>query len=544
MSESLHLVIMASLWTVVLWRAPALRDPGPIRILWLTLLCIAVAWSMSSPTLLRPIFDHLDTWAGWPVISVIKRFIAVAGAASLTAFALRLTGRAIGAVLVGAGMVITVMAVTYLLAGRDARGIAEWDGSTAQRLYFLAYEGWLLAAAVISGITAVRHAWTAVDDPADVRAGLAIFGVGLLGWVPTSSTIVWGLLVAGPGAYTEDANRIPMAATILAVLIGSSIPAIGMVVRWRRTRTLLTTLAPLHSTLAEAFPEQVMTLDSADPETALVRSYVEICDGLVVLAGSMHQPIPADPAEAAEWIRTALQSRTTGEHGYGPVSGAPSSGRTALASEMAATGVISEMQWVAAVSQAYSASEAPSRAYRAAQVMSTTTSPKVVGLVLPVVAGALTDGGVGLEWGLAAALLCAGLPIAAFHGAGGSMAKGGRGRLTPLLLAAVTLVFGLAALLATDAPTDVVEVMVALLAMLATLAPITAAWDISWHTATLSVGVAWSITHIGSVAAAGILLIVASAWSRVLLGEHTVAQTIAGAAAGATTAAAVLALIS
>ncbi|MFF0250142.1 hypothetical protein [Streptosporangium sandarakinum] len=55
---------------------------------------------------------------------------------------------------------------------------------------------------------------------------------------------------------------------------------------------------------------------------------------------------------------------------------------------------------------------------------------------------------------------------------------------------------------------------------------------------------AWSITHIGSAAAAGILLIVASAWSRVLLGEHTVAQTIAGAAAGATTAAAVLALIS
>ncbi|MDP9862112.1 hypothetical protein [Streptosporangium brasiliense] len=150
----------------------------------------------------------------------------------------------------------------------------------------------------------------------------------------------------------------------------------------------------------------------------------------------------------------------------------------------------------------------------------------------------------GLEWGLPSALLCAGLPIAAFHAGGGSMAKGGRGRVAPLLLAAAALVMGLSVLIMPGAPVQVVEVMVALLVMLAVLAPLTARWDVSWHTATLAVCVTWAVMRLGPAAAAGVVVVAASAWGRVRLGEHTPPQTAVGAVIGTSTAAIVLTIAS
>ncbi|MFD8560570.1 DUF6545 domain-containing protein [Streptosporangium canum] len=538
MSESLHLIIMTLMWMAVIWRTPAVRSAGAARTLWVTLLAMTIAWSISDPTVLQPLLERIDAWAGWPLVSLTKRCIAVAGAAGLTTFILRLAGRPGWPVHLAAAAAITVMLSAHAAAGHDIGKIAEWNGSQAELIYFTAYEGWLMVAASVTGASALHHAWTARQDPWYVRTGLGIFGAGIAAWVPAGGAILATLLLGGPGTYVDGSNRLPMALTMVGMTIGSVVPAAGMIGRRRRGRHLLASVAPLHAAVVEAFPSQVMSVDSAaDTDTKLMRALVEIRDGLLVLSRHMDRPLPADPAEAAAWVHTALDCHRDGRLATGA-----GQGGTATLTVPVHTDLAAELAWFAALSTAYAApAVAPSPLLRLACTLSTLTSPKALGVGLPLLAGGVAGGGHGLEWGVAAALLCAGLPIAAFH-AGGGAYKRGRARIAPLSLAAATLLMGLATLLAAHAPIYVTEVMIMLLIMLASLAPIMARWDISWHSATAAVCVTWAIVRIGPAATAAVAVIIASAWARIHQGEHTPAQTVAGTAAGAAVAALVLTL--
>ncbi|WP_329430978.1 hypothetical protein OG339_48345 (plasmid) [Streptosporangium sp. NBC_01495] len=536
MSESLHLIVMTLMWMAVIWRAPAVRTPGAARALWVALLAMTIAWSISDPTVLQPLLADVDAWAGWPLVSLTKRCLAVAGAAGLAAFTLRLDSRPGWPVHLGAAVAAAVMLIAHAAAGHDIGKIADWDGSTAQLTYFAAYEGWLIIAAAITGVSALHHAWTARQDPWYIRTGLATFGVGITIWVPAGIAVLGTLLLSRPGAYTDGSNRVPMALTLLGMTVGSVIPAAGMVARQHRDRRLLASVAPLHAAIAVAFPSHVMAVDSAsDADTKIMRALIEIRDGLLVLARHMERPLPADPAEAAAWVRTALNRHRSGQLATGTGKGDTATLAVPVHAHLAA-----ELTWFAELSSAYATPLiAPSPLLPLARILSTLTSPKILGALLPVLAGGVLGAGPGLEWGAAAALLCAGLPIAAFHASGGAY-KHDRDRVKPLLLAVATLIAGLTTLLAVRAPVYVIEVMVTLLVMLAVLAPIMARWDISWHSATAAVCVTWAALRIGPAFAAATILIIASAWARVRLGEHTPAQTAVGAAAGAAVTALVL----
>jgi len=538
MSESLHLITMTLMWMAVIWRAPALRSPGAARALWVSLLAMTVAWSISDPTVLRPLLEDVDAWAGWPLVSLTKRCIAVAGAAGLATFTLRLDGRPGWPIHLGATTVAAVMLSAHAAAGHDIGKIADWDGSIAQLTYFVAYEGWLVIAAAAAGVSALHHAWTAHQDPWYIRTGLSIFGVGIAIWVPAGIAVLGTLLLDGPGAYTDGSNRLPMALTLLGLTVGSVIPAVGMVVRWRRDQRLLASVAPLHAAIAAAFPSQVMAVGpAADTDTKLMRALVEIRDGLLLLARHMEQPLPVDPVQAAAWVRTALD-----RHRGGQLATGTGQGGTGTLTVPVHANLAEELTWFTDLSSAYAAPAiASSPLVHLARTLSTLTSPKILGVGLPILAGGILGAGHGLEWGVAAALLCAGLPIVAFHAGGGAF-KHGRDRVMPVLLALATLIMALATLLAVRAPIYVVEVMATLLVMLIVLAPIMARWDISWHSATAAVCVTWATLRIGPAASVAAVLIIASAWARVRLGEHTPAQTAVGATAGAGVAALILTL--
>ncbi|MEV8344510.1 hypothetical protein [Streptomyces niveus] len=113
--------------------------------------------------------------------------------------------------------------------------------------------------------------------------------------------------------------------------------------------------------------------------------------------------------------------------------------------------------------------------------------------------------------------------------------------LIPVIMALVAT--GIGGMLWFDAPTAMVALVVAMLATLVVLLPVTAFWKISVHTAVAGGALAMLALTWGPLVWLGYPLVAVIAWSRISLGDHTLAQTIAGAAAGTVTSGLVFAVL-
>jgi membrane-associated phospholipid phosphatase len=160
-----------------------------------------------------------------------------------------------------------------------------------------------------------------------------------------------------------------------------------------------------------------------------------------------------------------------------------------------------------------------------------------------------TPGPAGLGWGLLAATFCGLLPY-------GIVIAGVRRRRwtdrhlrvrqqrqVPLLAAIVLVVAGLVALVVLDAPRELVALVAAMLTGLAATLVVTLWWKLSLHTAAASGTVAILALTFGPALILILPTVAAVAWSRVRLGDHTPAQTLAGAALGALVATTVFILL-
>jgi hypothetical protein len=160
-----------------------------------------------------------------------------------------------------------------------------------------------------------------------------------------------------------------------------------------------------------------------------------------------------------------------------------------------------------------------------------------------------TLGPAGLGWGLLAATFCGLLPY-------GIVIAGVRRRrwsdrhlrvrhqrAVPLLAATASVVSGLALLVVLGAPGELVVVVVAMLSGLATALVVTLWWKLSLHTAAAAGTVAVLVVTFGPALALAVPAVALVAWSRVRLGDHTPAQTLAGAALGGLVATTVFILL-
>ena len=158
-------------------------------------------------------------------------------------------------------------------------------------------------------------------------------------------------------------------------------------------------------------------------------------------------------------------------------------------------------------------------------------------------------GPAGLGWGLLAATFCGLLPY-------GIVIAGVRRRRwtdrhlrtrqqrpVPLLAGIASVLAGLAALLALDAPRQLIALVVAMLTGLATTLVVTLWWKLSVHTAAASGTVAILALTFGPALTLTVPMVALVAWARVRLGDHTAAQTLAGAALGGLVATAVFILL-
>jgi membrane-associated phospholipid phosphatase len=155
----------------------------------------------------------------------------------------------------------------------------------------------------------------------------------------------------------------------------------------------------------------------------------------------------------------------------------------------------------------------------------------------------------GLGWGLLTATFCGLIPY-------GIVIVGVRGRRwtdrhvrvrqqrpVPFLAAIASFLAGLALLVALGAPQPVVALVVAMLTCLAATMFVTLWWKLSLHAAAASGTVAILVLTFGPLLLLALPVVALVSWSRIRLGDHSPAQTLAGAALGGLVATTVFILL-
>jgi membrane-associated phospholipid phosphatase len=154
-----------------------------------------------------------------------------------------------------------------------------------------------------------------------------------------------------------------------------------------------------------------------------------------------------------------------------------------------------------------------------------------------------------LGWGLLTATFCGlipyGIVIAGVHRRRWTdrHVRVRQQRPVPFLAAIASFLAGLALLVALGAPRQVVALVVAMLTCLAATLVVTLWWKLSLHTAAASGTVAILVLTFGPPLLLAMPAIALVAWSRIRLGDHTPAQTLAGAVLGGLVATTIFVLL-
>jgi membrane-associated phospholipid phosphatase len=185
----------------------------------------------------------------------------------------------------------------------------------------------------------------------------------------------------------------------------------------------------------------------------------------------------------------------------------------------------------------------------AAERVSYLLEPKNWIIATTLAVGWHSDGAAGLAWGAVAALFAGVIPMV-FISRGVRRGRwddryvgAKRPRLIVLGFIIASVGIGLALLVGLGAPGELSGYIGCMLVSVAVLAGITTVWKISIHCAVASGSVTILTLLLGPWLAPAYLLVALTAWSRVVLKDHTAAQVIAGSVLGAAAAVVTYAII-
>ncbi|MFJ2087495.1 phosphoesterase PA-phosphatase [Micromonospora chokoriensis] len=186
--------------------------------------------------------------------------------------------------------------------------------------------------------------------------------------------------------------------------------------------------------------------------------------------------------------------------------------------------------------------DSPARrpAPRAARAITEVFAPALLAAVMPIVVGIHSTSplGRGLGWALVGATFCSIIP--------NTLIWWGvrRGRLTdhhirvreqrrtPLIYGLLSVLVGLAVMVAFNAPRPITAMVVVMFVLGLAVTAANLAWKLSIHAAVAAGSGAILAIEFGPVLFVSLPVVALVCWSRVRLGEHTVGQVIAGTAVG------------
>lgn len=176
---------------------------------------------------------------------------------------------------------------------------------------------------------------------------------------------------------------------------------------------------------------------------------------------------------------------------------------------------------------------------RLARIITEALQPPVTVALLLLLSPAMEPGFPGTVWfGAVAVLFVCVLPLAAvvllvrLGKVTDHHVSDRRQRAPVLAMSVVSLLAGLAVLLAINAPYSVIVVVLAIVGGVVVLAVISLFWKISGHAGAIALTAVISVLILGVQWLPLLLLVPAVGWSRVVLRAHTVSQVVAGALVG------------
>ncbi|MER6010216.1 hypothetical protein [Streptomyces bluensis] len=177
---------------------------------------------------------------------------------------------------------------------------------------------------------------------------------------------------------------------------------------------------------------------------------------------------------------------------------------------------------------------------RAARAVTDGLEPKNVIFALCLVLGAAQDDMLtGLAWAAHATVFAAVIPMAYIKygirsGRWNDRHVGQRERRLHLILVIMgSVALAITAMVLLDAPAQMTALVVAMLATLGAILPVTVFWKISVHTSVSAGAVAILVIGVSPWWAAAFPLVAVIGWSRIALRDHTMGQVVVGAVLGA-----------
>ncbi|MFE9253902.1 MAB_1171c family putative transporter [Streptomyces sp. NPDC006879] len=328
-------VVLVLLWTVALWRAPSAVRSSKQRTLWVAFAALTLAMTLRHPTVMHTI----DNGTGVNNLStLLKQYLGIMAAAAVLEFVYVIArphqraGFRLRMAAVGTTM--TALTVLFAFVPRQTETTDFFDSSagsataTAYLLVWLAYLATAMAVATWLFWGSSRQAGAGW-----LRAGLRLLGAGTAVGVMYALSRAGYLVLRLTGAVTPHSDAVTSTVTdtmkhasIGLILIGSSVPALGVAWRAARHWWYLRALRPLWHDLTGAVPEVVLgeELSRRELRMRLHRRVVEIRDAILALQPyvSVAQRDAADAAAPAArpdlahacWIETARHAKLTG-HG-------------------------------------------------------------------------------------------------------------------------------------------------------------------------------------------------------------------------------------
>lgn len=577
--------------SVVLWLAFAvrvralLRSPGrgtpAMRAMAGALAALAATFTVLIPA----VQQALNDWTSLPTSRLTGHSLVVVFGACCQAMALHWTypvEQARRQVRRRAEAAASVVAAMWLLLWAAPASVTHIPWSVDQAAHWPILLYWLLwpsyLGLALADLLVVCCRYAAMTDRRATAVGLRTVAAGCacgLLYLASRSTYALGIWVGAADGTSMIALHVPtVVAQVCGVLItiGASLPvAVNTTTRlwraaWRsRARRLL---HPLWLDITSAVPSVLLppvTPDAGDERSwGLYRMVIEIRDGYLQLRPYL-DPAVTETALAKGHARGLAGRRLEAAVEAATIAAALAAyraGRPVDEPSTVAAGdadLSGEVAWLTQVADAYSrspvvraalnATGAPLPAVqrtrtagdRLAKLLTVVFSSATVVAALLVAIGvhAIDPNWAGALWGLGAAVFSAFLPVSAvLLGArlGWWNINEMRGRVDragPLAVSVPSVALGIAGLVAAHAPTEVVVMVVAIIAGIIA-ATIVARW---WRTSINAMVVAGAAITVGAMdgvvgLVVGLVAVVVAAWSRIRTGQHTPSQVLAGAIVG------------
>lgn len=302
-------------------------------------MCVTLACTVARPNVKRLLIEPTGVTN---LATLLQHILGIAGSTAVLLFVIAMARPAslrrarpalYGVALVGHTLLITFFALTPRPA--EVHNFFEANlGQPYGTAYCMVFLGYLTVAMTISAWLFLSYSGRAARG--SLRMGLRFLGAGAeLGAIYTTWRIAHMLTRLSGGEFITDDDTTQFIADLIEytaitlIVLGNTIPALGVLWHSTSSRRALRQVEPLWSSLTEAVPGVVLNKPvGRTPRLRLHRRLIEIWDVVLVLrayapaeliatarARSQAPDVPAAQQEAFEhalWIRTAWDTRLRG----------------------------------------------------------------------------------------------------------------------------------------------------------------------------------------------------------------------------------------